>query len=191
MVDKLERHDAVIAVDVQNDFCPGGALAVPGGDEIVPVLNEWFAQAERGGAAVVVTRDFHPDDHCSFESQGGPWPPHCVQGTRGAEYRADLQVPAGAFFIDKATIANQESYSAFDATGLADVLRKAGVTRLWIGGLALDVCVRATVLDALAEGFEVHVILPATRAVDVRPGDGDRALAEMESKGAVIERQPV
>ncbi len=183
----LTPADAVIAVDVQNDFCPGGALPVPEGDLVIGVLNEWIRRAERGGAPVVVTRDWHPPDHCSFRTRGGPWPVHCVQGTPGAELHADLRVPAGAIRIDKATDPRRESFSDFAGTGLGRRLRERGVRRVWVGGLATDYCVRATVLDALAEGFETHLLLPATRAVDVRPGDGRRAVEEMRAAGALIE----
>ncbi len=189
MAYELQPGDALIVVDVQSDFCPGGALPVPDGDRVVPVLNEWIARAEAAGAAVVISRDSHPPDHCSFRPQGGPWPVHCVRGTTGAAFHPDLTIPEGAIFVDKATTPGIENYSDFAATGLGDRLRERGVRRVWVGGLALDYCVRATVLDGLAEGFEVHLILDATRAVDVKPGDGERALQEMRRAGAVIEHE--
>ena len=187
MIDELSPTDAVIAVDVQNDFCPGGGLPIPEGDQVVAVLNRWIEQAERAAARVVVSRDWHPANHCSFETQGGPWPVHCVQGTPGAELRADLRVPRDAIIVDKATDPGRESFSDFAGTGLGDRLRREGVKRLWVGGLALDICVRATVLDGIAEGFEVHLILPATRAVNAKPGDGARAVEAMRAAGAKIE----
>jgi nicotinamidase/pyrazinamidase len=187
MAERLQRGDALIIVDVQIDFCPGGALGVPDGNRVVPVLNGWIDEARRVGATVVVSRDWHPADHCSFEAQGGPWPVHCVQNTPGADFHPDLRVPPEAIHLDKATDPARENFSDFAGTGLGDQLRQRGVTRLWVGGLALDYCVRATVLDGLAEGFEVHVLLPATRAVDVNPGDGDRARHQMRSAGAIIE----
>ncbi len=187
MIDQLHPGDAVVVVDIQKDFCPGGALAVPAGDEVVPVLNRWIEQAERVGATVVLTRDWHPPDHCSFEKQGGPWPAHCVQETAGAEYHQDLRIPRVAIYVDKATEPDRECYSDLVGTSLGKQLHDKNVKRLWVGGLALDYCVRATVLEALSEGFEVHLLVPATRAVEVKPGDGLRAIAEMRAAGAFIE----
>lgn len=183
----LAPQDAVIVVDVQNDFCPGGALPVAGGDEVVPVLNRWIEAAERAGAKVVFSRDWHPPTHSSFKEYGGQWPAHCVQGTQGAAFHPDLRVLAEALIITKGDEVGRDQYSAFDGTELGERLEEQGVKRVWIGGLALDVCVRATVLDGLKHGFEVHVIKAGTRAVDVRPGDGESALAEMREAGAVIE----
>lgn len=185
---------ALVVVDVQNDFCPGGALGVPRGDEVVAVLNEWvdsFAAARR---PVVYTQDWHPEGHVSFREHGGPWPVHCVQGTQGAAFHPGLVVRGTVF--RKGFDRDREAYSGFDGalargerdvdpgTGLADWLRERGVRRLYVGGLATDYCVRATVLDGLAAGFEVSVLVPAVRAVDVEPGDGERALREMRDKGA-------
>jgi len=187
VIDQLQAGDALVVVDIQKDFCPGGALAVPAGDEVVPVLNRWIEQAERVGATVVLTRDWHPPDHCSFKDQGGPWPTHCVRGTEGAEYHPDLRIPPGSIGVDKATEPDRECYSDFVGTTLGKQLREKHIKRLWVGGLALDYCVRATVLEALAEGFEVHLLRPATRAVELTPGDGRRAIAEMLAAGASIE----
>ena len=183
----LSPDDAVVVVDVQNDFCPGGALPVADGDRVVPVLNEWVEGAARDGAVVVLSRDLHPADHCSFTAEGGPWPVHCVRDTPGAAYRPDLRIPDDAVHVCKATDASPDRYSGFDGTGLGDTLRARGVRRLWVGGLALDYCVRATVLDGLAEGFEVHLIVAATRAVDVKRGDGAGAIEAMRAAGAIIE----
>lgn len=177
----------MVVVDIQKDFCPGGALAVPAGGEVVPVLNRWIEQAEHVGATVVITRDWHPPDHCSFKTQGGPWPVHCVQDTPGAEYHRDLRIPQIAIYVDKATAPDRECYSDFAGTTLGEQLRVKNIGRLWVGGLALDYCVRATVLEGLAEGFEVHLVVPATRAVELKPGDGQRAIDEMRAAGAVIE----
>ena len=138
MIDQLQPGDAVVVVDIQKDFCPGGALAVPAGDEVVPVLNRWIEQAERVGATVVLTRDWHPPDHCSFKSQGGPWPAHCVQGTAGAEYHPDLRIPQIAIYVDKATESDHECYSDFAGTTLGKQLHDKSIKRLWVGGLALD-----------------------------------------------------
>lgn len=186
MQQKLSQHDALLVVDVQNDFCPGGALAVPEGDQVVPVLNEWIRAAREAGVPVVASRDWHPAGHCSFAEQGGPWPVHCVQDTEGAAFHPDLRLPADALVISKGQSPERDNYSAFDDTGLADMLRERGVERVRVGGLAQDVCVRATVLDACEAGFETHLIADATRAVDVEPGDGERALEAMRAAGARI-----
>jgi nicotinamidase/pyrazinamidase len=187
MSERFEKGDAVIVVDAQRDFFPGGALAVPEGDAILPVLNRWSAAARDAHVPVFASRDWHPPGHVSFKEQGGPWPVHCVQRTPGAAFHPELDLPRGTIIISKGTQSERDAYSAFDGTGLAARLREAGVRRLWIGGLALDVCVRASVLDALREGFEVHLIRPATRAVNVQPEDSEKALEEMRQAGAFIE----
>jgi nicotinamidase/pyrazinamidase len=176
--------DALLIVDVQNDFLPGGALAVPQGDAVVPVLNRWIARFRDRGLPVVATRDWHPPDHCSFRSRGGPWPEHCVAGTPGARFAPDLELPQDALIVSKATESDREVYSGFQGTDLAERLRALGVRRLFVGGLATDYCVLETVRDALREGFEVVVLRDAVRAVDVNPGDGERALEEMRRLGA-------
>jgi nicotinamidase/pyrazinamidase len=183
----LNPADAVIVVDVQKDFCPGGALPVAGGDEVVPVLNQWIGAAQKAGAKIVVSRDWHPPTHSSFKEYGGVWPPHCVQNTEGADFHPDLNVSTEAIIVTKGDKVDHDEYSDFEGTGLGERLKEQGVRRVWVGGLALDVCVRATVLDALKLGFEVHVIRDGTRAVNVQPGDGDRALEEMSEAGAIIE----
>ena len=187
MIPKLDRSDALVIVDVQTDFCPGGALPVPDGDRVVPVLNKWIQRARRSGAMVVASRDWHPPDHMSFAAQGGPWPVHCVQETDGAAFHPGLDLPDDAVIVSKGTDPQQEAYSAFQGTQLAPRLKAAGVRRLWVGGLALDYCVRATVLDGLEAGFEVHLIGDAVAAVNLNPDDGDKALRRMKSAGARIE----
>ena len=187
---RLQPGDALLIVDVQNDFCPGGALAVPEGDAIIPVLNQWIAEAEAQRIPVFASRDWHPQNHISFKSRGGIWPPHCVQGTRGAAFHPDLRLPRDAEIVSKAEDPDKDSYSAFGGTNLAERLRRAGVKNLWVGGLAEDYCVRASALDAIKEGFNVHVIRDATRAVNVRPGDGQRALDEIRRAGGVLEETP-
>lgn len=181
---QLAQHDALIVVDVQRDFCPGGVLAVPGGDEVVPVLNDWIAAAQRADIPLFFSRDWHPKNHLSFETAGGPWPPHCVQDSAGAQFHPDLAVPEAARIITKGARFDKDQNSAFDDTGLAAELRRLGVKRVWVGGLAEDVCVRATVLDGLKEGFEVHVIQAATRPVEAEKGV--RAREEMRHSGAQI-----
>ena len=183
----LAPSDALIVVDVQNDFCAGGALAVPEANPILPELNRWIESAERGGAVIVASRDWHPPDHMSFRERGGPWPPHCIQDTEGAAFHSGLRLPPGAVVLSKGTDPQRETYSAFDGTGLTERLHAAGVRRVWVGGLALDYCVKATVLDARREEFETHLIEPATRPVEAKAGDGDRALEAMRIAGAIIE----
>ena len=177
-----ELGEALLIVDPQVDFCPGGALPVPHGDAIFEPLNR-IAPAF---AEVVASRDWHPPDHVSFKARGGPWPPHCVAGTRGAEFHPELDAGRLTHVVSKAVRSDQEAYSAFAGTGLAGWLRDRGVRHLWVGGLATDYCVRQSVLDALAEGFAVTVLEDCIGAVEVEPGDGARALAEMRSAGAVI-----
>jgi nicotinamidase/pyrazinamidase len=175
---------ALIVVDMQNDFCPGGALAVAGGDLLAPAL----ARAAEGVGTVVATRDRHPADHLSFAARGGPWPPHCVVGTPGAEFHPSV---AGMRFDrvqDKSSDADTETYSGFDGTGLGDYLRGRGVRRVVIGGLATDYCVRATALAAIEEGFETTVLTDAIASVEVTPGDGRRALAEVIAAGGALDR---
>jgi nicotinamidase/pyrazinamidase len=181
----IQSDDALIVVDVQRDFCPGGALPIPGGDEVVPVLNRWIEAFQARGGRVIFSRDWHPHDHRSFTDYGGPWPRHCVQYTAGAEFHPGLSVPRGAQVVSKGSHTGQDQYSALAGTGLAEQLRGQGVHRLWIAGLAQDVCVRETVLDACRAGFQVHVIANATRPVDAQAGK--HALDQMRAAGAVIE----
>jgi nicotinamidase/pyrazinamidase len=180
----LGPGDAVLVVDVQRDFCPGGALPIPEGDAVVPVLNRWLAAATEVSVPVIASRDWHPAGHCSFTDQGGEWPPHCIQDSSGAAFHPDLALPAHAVIVSKATSTDRDAYSAFDGTGLAEDLERASIKRLWIGGLAQDVCVRATVLDALEAGFEVHLIPEATRPVTAE--GGETAAQEMASAGAHV-----
>jgi len=186
-------RDALVIVDVQNDFCPGGALAVASGDDVVPVLNRYATRFAAKGAPVFASRDWHPERTRHFRSGGGPWPPHCVQGTPGAEFHPGLRLPAGAEVVSKGMDPDEDAYSCFQAetaSGMpfAAALGEHGVSRLFIGGLATDYCVKATALDALREGFEVVVLEDAVRAVDVSPGDGDRALDEVTRAGGLIAR---
>jgi nicotinamidase/pyrazinamidase len=174
--------DALLIVDVQNDFCPGGALAVEGGDEIVPLVNEMAREAP----FVVATRDWHPAAHSSFEERGGQWPVHCVQGTEGAELHAALDRARVHAVVDKGQDPLSQGYSAFQESPLERLLRGHGIRRVWLAGLATDYCVRASALDALDRGFEVTVIEDAVRGIDVHPGDSERALAEVRAAGARV-----
>ena len=179
----MHAETALIAVDVQHDFLPGGALGVPGGDAVIDVLVAVAPHV----ALVVKTRDAHPVGHCSFVEQGGPWPVHCVDETHGAELHPAIAALPGPV-IDKGTTPAPDAYSGFDGTGLAQRLREAGITHVLVGGLATDYCVRATVLDALDAGFAVTVLCDATAAVDVAAGDAERALREMAAAGAQFTR---
>jgi nicotinamidase/pyrazinamidase len=173
-------QDALIIVDVQNDFCPGGALAVPHGDEVVPAINRLLNHSW----LTVATKDWHPAEHCSFKAQGGPWPPHCVQGTAGAELHPQLDVARIQVIITKGSRPEKDAYSGFDGTELANMLRDKGVKRVVVCGLATDYCVRATAHDALKAGFEVLVSEDAIRGVEVTRGDSQRALDELRAAGA-------
>lgn len=183
-ITELKRGDALLIVDVQNDFCPGGALPIPGGDEVVPVLNRWIVAAGEEGVPIYASRDWHPRGHPSFEREGGDWPVHCLQDSEGAAFHPDLRLPADALVVTKGTRFDQDQYSAFDQTGFEQRLRKDGVRRLWVGGLAQDVCVCATVLDARRHGFAVTLVpegsLPVSRET------AEDALREMREAGAVI-----
>lgn len=181
--------DALIVVDVQNDFCPGGSLAVPEGDAVVPVLNQYLERASAAGISIVASRDWHPEETAHFAAFGGTWPVHCVQGTLGAAFHAGLRLPPETLIASKGMSARDEGYSALegqlpDGRNVLDALRERGVTRIHAGGLATDYCVRATVLGALAAGFETFLLRDASRAVEVTPGDGERAIAEMLAAGA-------
>ncbi len=182
---ETRKDDALVIVDVQNDFLPEGALGVPDGDQVVPVLNHYIERFVRAGLPVIATRDWHPPNHCSFTARGGPWPPHCIAGTPGAAFAPWLRLPEDAIVISKATDPDRDAYSGFDGTDLSERLRKLGVGRLWIGGLATDYCVLATVRDAIAAGFAVVYLNDASRAVNVTSGDGDAAEREIAALGAV------
>lgn len=184
MTPRLLPGDALLIIDLQRDFLPGGNLAVPGGDAVVAPLNEWIARFEAEGLPIFATFDWHPPDHCSFRTQGGPWPAHCIAGTPGAGFADGLALPSSAFRLPKATGRDADAYSGFSGTDLNLHLQWALVRRLFVGGLATDYCVRQTVLDALRLGYEVVLLRDAMRAVDLRAGDGERALASMVAAGA-------
>ena len=181
---QLQPGDVLLVTDIQNDFLPGGSLAVAGGDEVVPLLNRYIDAFVAKGLPVYASRDWHPEGHCSFHAQGGPWPVHCVAGTHGAAFAATLTLPPDTTLISKATSPDQEAYSSFQGTDLDSRLRAAGICRLFIGGLATDYCVLNTVRDARRLGYAVVLLTDAIRAVDVQPGDGKRAEAEMVGLGA-------
>lgn len=180
----LQSGDALIIVDVQNDFMPGGSLAVKHGDEVIAPLNHYIALFQEDGLPIYAIRDWHPANHCSFTSQGGVWPPHCVQQSHGAEFAEALHLPPQTKIISTATHTDLDAYSGFQGTTLNAQLKKARIRRLFIAGLATDYCVLNTVKDALALLYQVYVLNNAIRAVDVQPGDGERAIAEMHGLGA-------
>ncbi len=182
----IGRHDALIVVDVQNDFLPGGALAVNDGDAVIPVINECIRLSTAKRLPIYATRDWHPAGHCSFVENGGTWPKHCVADSPGAQFAEDLALPADVTIINKGTDSDQEAYSGFQGTDLSDQLHAKGVKRVIIGGLATDYCVLNTVNDALAFGFDVVLWTHAIRAVDLNSGDGDRAIEAMLARGAKV-----
>ena len=178
--------DALIMVDVQNDFLAGGALSVSRGEEIIEPLNRCIRVFDDKGLPIFATRDWHPANHCSFLDQGGPWPPHCVARTAGAAFPSALHLPANTRVVSKGTSSEGEAYSGFQGTMLEAELRALRCARLFIGGLATDYCVCATALDALAAGFATVVLQDAVRAVELRPGDGARALERIVAAGGSI-----
>jgi nicotinamidase/pyrazinamidase len=181
-----ERKKALIVVDVQNDFCPGGSLAVAHGDEVIAPLNRLMKEFLDRGEPVFKTRDWHPVKTKHFADYGGAWPVHCVQNTRGAEFHANLSDDQRVSIISKGIDESADGYSGFDGTDLAQTLREQGVKEVWVGGLATDYCVKHTVLDALEQGFEVKALADAMRPVNVNPNDGEKAIEEMRNAGAEI-----
>jgi len=184
MKSQLESS-ALILVDIQNDFCPGGALAVNEGDEIVPIVNRLIPEFP----LVISTQDWHPANHISFKERGGPWPPHCVQGTHGAELHRDLETGTVEHYFRKASSPDKDDYSEFEGKdnqgrSLDEVLKSHGVRKLYVVGLATDYCVLETVLDGIKYGYEVCAVTDAMRAVNVNPDDEEEALQKMAGRGA-------
>jgi nicotinamidase/pyrazinamidase len=183
---------ALLIIDVQKDFCAGGALAVPNGDRVVPPLNRYITEAVERGWLVYASRDWHPPMTKHFRQYGGQWPPHCVQGTEGATFHRDLQLPSSVMVISAGDSSDSDGYSAFegrlpDGTPFLDDLRKRGIRRLYVGGLATDYCVKHSVLDARRSGLAVTVLADAVAGIDVQAGDSERALDEMRAAGAEIQ----
>lgn len=181
----LQAGDALLIIDVQRDFLPGGSLPVPDGDAVVAPLNAWIGRFLARDLPIFATFDWHPADHCSFRDQGGAWPVHCVAGTPGSGFAGGLELPAAAGRVAKATGRDADAYSGFSGTNLHRRLQQARIGRLFVGGLATDYCVLQSVLDARRLGYEVVLLMEAVRAVDVKPGDGERAVAAMLAAGAV------
>ncbi|GFO64161.1 nicotinamidase [Geomonas paludis] len=185
----MQRRAALLVIDVQLDFCPGGALPVSNGDQVVPVLNLYLELFNMRSVPVFASRDWHPEHSKHFKEQGGIWPPHCVQGSPGADFHPGLRLPKGTIVISKGMSSWDNGYSAMqgtteNGTPFAMLLRRMELDRLYVGGLATDYCVKETVLEALKEGFAVTVLTDAVRGVDVKPGDTERALQEMRRAGA-------
>ena len=182
---KITSYDALIVVDVQNDFLPGGALPVPKGGEVIEPLNQYIEFFASKGQPVFATRDWHPENHISFKENGGLWPRHCVQWSEGAQFARGLKLPPDAFIINKGDRPELEAYSGFQGTLLNDLLKERGIKRVFIGGLATDYCVKNTVLGALNLGYVTFFLEDASRGVDVKPGDTERAIEEMLIKGVI------
>lgn len=186
-----EADSALLIVDVQNDFLPGGSLGVAGGHAVIEPLNQLAAAMAAADRPVIASRDWHPPVTSHFQPHGGPWPVHCVAGTPGAEFHTELLLPPGAIVVSKGTERDEDAYSAFqgrDTAGrsLVDLLRERGVRHLYVGGLATDYCVQASALDAVAQGFRVTVLEDAVRAVELQPGDSARALEKLRAAGAAV-----
>jgi len=180
----LASGDALLIVDVQNDFCPGGALPIEEGDQVVAVINEWIQKFAGYDLPVFASRDWHPKNHLSFEPEGGRWPPHCIQDTTGAGFHKKLNLPETTVIVTKGVRFDQDQNSAFDQTGLGVHLKRKGIRRIFVAGLALDVCVLATAVDARHQGLEVVLIHNATRPVNAR--GGLEALAVMRTAGVLV-----
>ena len=185
----IPADSALLVIDVQKDFCPGGALEVPQGDRVIPVLNRTIERFEGEGRPVYATRDWHPPNTTHFREFGGPWPPHCIAGTEGARFHPDLRVTGDTIVISKGQSREDEGYSMLDGTTdkgreLLDDLRDRGVSTLYVGGLATDYCVRASVLDALNAGFTVKVLTDGIAGIGAE--DAARALEEMQQAGASL-----
>jgi len=181
---KISNRDALIIVDVQNDFCPGGSLPAPHGDKVASVLADAAARFAQRGGRVAATQDWHPEGHASFKEQGGPWPVHCVQGSHGAAFHSNLNLPKGTLVVQKGSDPKVDAYSGFIDSDLETRLRNAGVQRVFVGGLVTEFCVFHTVKDAVEKGFETYILTDAIDAVNVHPGDGGRAIEEMKALGA-------
>ncbi len=184
----MQGRDALLIVDVQNDFCPGGALPVVNGDQVVPVLNRYIERFRTAELPILATRDWHPEKTIHFNTFGGVWPPHCIQGSKGAEFHPDLALSSDAVIISKGMDPEEDSYSGFegkDSKGvkLADVLHQSNVGKLWVGGLATDYCVKHTVLDGLKVGFKLVLLEDAIRGVNIQSKDSEQAVVEMVRAG--------
>lgn len=184
----MDNGSGLVIVDLQNDFCPGGALAVPDGDTIVAAVNRAISLFTAQRLPVIASRDWHPEKTAHFRQFGGLWPPHCIQGTHGAEFHPGLLLPRDAIIISKGNDPARDDYSAFharDAQGrqLAEILETLKVCRIHVCGLATDYCVKETVMEGVRRFFEVTLLIDGVKGVDLTPGDSENALAEMRSHG--------
>jgi nicotinamidase/pyrazinamidase len=182
----MKSNKALLIVDIQNDFCPGGALGVSEGDRIIPTVNKYIQLFEQKQLLLFFSRDWHPSETIHFQEKGGPWPPHCIQGTNGAKFHPDLRIPENAVILSKGMDPNLDSYSVFEAfdedlLSFPELLRKQEITELFIGGMATDYCVRTTSLDALKQGLNIHVLVDAVKGIDAI--NSDKTLEEIQSKG--------
>lgn len=180
---RLNKTDALIVTDIQNDFLSGGSLPVPSGEEVIHVLNDYIEVFKKAQGNIFATRDWHPTNHVSFRENGGIWPAHCIRETKGAQFHPKLRIPKNVIVISKATEPDKEAYSGFDNTNLLKELKKMKVIRVFIGGLATDYCVKNTVLDALKFGFETFLLIDASRGIDSTVGDVQRAIDLMQNNG--------
>ncbi len=183
---RITSKDALIIVDVQVDFCPGGALPVPEGDRIIPTVNEYIEMFKIVGQPIFATRDWHPENHISFKENGGIWPRHCVQNTEGAKFHPDLKLPLDAFIISKGDKPELEAYSGFQGTILHSLLRERGIKRVFICGLATDYCVKETAVGALNLGYTTFILFDAVKGVNVGEGDSERAVEILLRKEAIL-----
>lgn len=183
---KVIPKDALVIVDMQNDFMPGGSLPVPNALTIIPKINKYVELFIKAKALVIATRDWHPPNHVSFLTRGGPWPPHCIQGTKGAEFHPDINLPPETIIVSKGYNENIEAYSGFEGTDLNQILRSSGIRRLFVCGVATDYCVKATALDAIRLGYTVFVLEDAIKGVDIPKGSVDKAINELINEGVIL-----
>lgn len=189
----MEKGSALLIVDVQKDFCPGGSLAVTGGDEIIPVINNYIQLFQEKGLLILASRDWHPETSVHFKTRGGIWPVHCVQGSEGAQFHPEMRLPESAVILSKGMNPEKnDEYSDFQAVTeqgvpFPEFLKELGISKLYISGIATDYCVKATVIDALNNGFAVILLKDAISGVDLNPGDSARAIDEMIAAGATLQ----
>ncbi len=182
---KILPIDALIIVDMQNDFMPGGALPVPNALTIISAINKYIELFEKSNALIVATRDWHPPNHISFNTRGGPWPPHCIQNTWGAEFHKDLKLPRNTIVISKAFKEDKEAYSGFEDTELDNTLKSRNIKRLFIAGVATEYCVKATAEDGVKLGYQVFLLEDAIKGIDSPPGSEEKAIEDLMNKGVV------
>jgi nicotinamidase/pyrazinamidase len=183
---KLTPTDALLVIDLQNDFCPGGSIAIAGGNAVAAQMAKAAAYFAEAQAPIYATQDWHPKEHASFRTKGGPWPPHCIQNTPGAALHPDLELPANAIVVKKGATSTKDAYSGFVDSNLEDQLIAAGIKRVVVGGLATDYVVLNTVIDTLDIGIETYVLTDAVDAMNIEPNDGLRALHLMQTTGATL-----